>query len=104
MAVLAVPSVLMASAECPKAVLLKPPNIPDTISRACVPPAVLNFASLAVGLQPGRLHVGWPQLGVMVSRSASPTTVGTRRANGFMASSVRRVIPAKNEGMAGNIH
>src|SRR5262245_43817898 len=77
-AVLELPVVLLVSAWTPTAVLLKPAVLPKSalfpnavfanageprLPSAPVPPAVLLFASLTVGLQPGATQTGWPQIG-----------------------------------------
>src|SRR5262249_24885966 len=94
LAVLSKPSVLCWSAAKPKAVLLTPSGLlTPTLMSARVPPAVLKFSSVTVGLQPGATQTGvWPQLGVMVRRRKNPATIGTRRAKGFIESSMRRTI------------
>src|SRR5882724_8156505 len=84
-AVLSLPVVVLKSASSPKAVLKKPPESPETRFRsASVPPAVLAFASLAVGLHPGDAQVGWLQLGVLYSMRTSPATTATRRMIEFI--------------------
>src|SRR5262245_25675707 len=99
MAVLASPSEVWERAWLPNAVLFWPPKTGLRLWSVPVPPAVFEYASLTVGLQPGATQTGvWPQLGVMFSSMTRPVTTGTRRANGVMASSMRRMIPAQNEG------
>ena len=85
LAVLESPVVFSLSAEWPKAVLLKPPKaVWSTLASVAVPPAVLPFASLAVGF-------GGPlQLGVVVSSRTSQVSIAAKRASGFMESSMRR--------------
>src|SRR5215471_10036821 len=86
------------SAWSPKAVLWTPPEIvSSTFASAPVPPAVLRFPSLVVGLQPGGLQTSWPQLGVMARNRTRPRAHVATGASTFMEASMRQMIPAKNE-------
>src|SRR5215813_5155744 len=98
-AVLLSPVEVLCRALKPNAVLLNPPvPVSSTLGSATVPPAVLKFPSLVVGLQPGAAQTGWPQLGVMVSSRRRFATRIRKRPMLVMETSKRRARPAKSMG------